>query len=66
MNDNNLNDRVPFCVVKPGCKGPSVLAGTCYGFTGGDKWVCQECKGYAVLMAQAAPIRPSIDSSSSR
>lgn len=63
---SGLTDRVPYCIIKAGCLGPSFLVGTCYGFTGGDKWRCQSCEGYCVVRPNVVPDRIYPDSQSSR
>ncbi len=54
-----MADTVRFCVMDAKCEGPSHLVDTCYGFTGGDKWRCEKCGSYAVLLSQSWPSRPS-------
>lgn len=51
-------ETVNYCVMSKDCPGPSKLVDTCYGFTGGDKWVCKKCGSYCVVGAQTVPSKP--------
>lgn len=51
-------EAVDYCVTSVDCSGPSRLVDTCYGFTGGDKWRCIQCKGYCVVRPYVVPSKP--------
>ena len=50
---SRVGDKTP-CVFCNG--GQMKLVETAYGFTGGDKWVCINCKGYIVMRPNEVPL----------
>ncbi|HLK38814.1 MAG TPA: hypothetical protein VKU41_18760 [Polyangiaceae bacterium] len=54
--DPVLTDRVPYCVVKRNCPGPSIRSERREGRTGiTERWTCRHCGGFAFSPDGATP-----------
>lgn len=56
--DPALNDRVPYCVVKRNCRGPSIRTESRMSRTGiTERWTCQQCGGFALSPDGNTPLK---------
>jgi hypothetical protein len=53
-----LDDRVPYCVVKRNCPGPSLLSHDQrpHSRVPGPRWTCQRCGGFVMAQDDGTPL----------